>query len=130
MAKVHGILALWCVVLVFLICLVVRLHKQNSWYWFIVFIPLFFFDLSLMLFALLRVALHWKRGYDTNGVSLKRKFWFLSLVATKLTFLVVLCARLESIITVKYYYVFIPLWLFLLGLAGDATVWVWIHATA
>ena len=130
MAMVHRVLAVWCVILVFLICLVIRLDKQNDWYWFIIFIPLFLFDVLLIFFALFRVVLHLKQGYDTNELTIKRKFWFLSLVCAKLTFLVVLCARLEKLITVPYYYVFIPLWAFLLGLACDATTWVWVMANA
>ena len=79
---------------------------------------------------MLRICRHLKGGVDPNRFTIARKFWFLFLVAAKLSFIIILCCRLEDIITASYFVVFIPLWIFLLGLGCDASVWVWVLANA
>lgn len=131
MAMVHRVLSLWCVFLLFLIFLVIRLDRQTHWFWFIVFIPFFLFDFVLLCYIIVRFVQHLKNGFDDRDSTLKRKLWFFFLVSTKLTFLFVLGAKLEGMITASYYYVFIPLWVFLIGMACDATsrVCASVHAT-
>ena len=128
MATVHRVLLLWCVFHLFLIFLVIRLDRETNWFWFIVFIPFFVFDFVVLCYIIVRCIQHLRNGYEHSDFSLKRKFWFFFLVSSKLTFLFVLGAKLEGMITVSYYYVFIPLWVFLVGLACDVTTWVWISA--
>ena len=129
-APFYRVLGLWSVVLLFLIFLVIRLDKETEWFWFIIFIPLLVFDCLLMIFIVVRICRHVKDGVDPNRLSLSRKFWFLFMAAAKLTFIVVLCCKLQDIITVSYYLVFIPLWIFLLGVTCDASAWVWFIANA
>lgn len=131
MATVHRVLSLWCVFLLFLIFLVIRLDRETTWFWFIVFIPFFVFDFVLLCYIVVRCIQHLRNGQpygQQSDFSLKRKLWFFFLVACKLTFLFVLGAKLEGLITASYYYVFIPLWVFLIGIACDVTSWVWISS--
>lgn len=114
----------WSVVVLFLIFLVIRLDKETDWFWFIIFIPFLIFDCVVIFFILFRICRHIKDGVDP--ISIARKFWFLFMVASKLTFIVVLCCRLQEIITSSYYVVFIPLWIFLMGLGCDASTWIWV----
>ena len=126
----YRVLGVWSVVLLFLIFLVIRLDRETDWFWFIIFIPFLIFDCFVIFFILLRICRHIKGGVDPNRFSMARKFWFLFMVASKLSFIIVLCCRLENIITASYYVVFVPLWIFLLGLGCDASAWVWVLANA
>lgn len=126
----YRVLGVWSVVLLFLIFLVIRLDRETDWFWFIIFIPFLIFDCFVIFFIFVRICLHIKDGVDPNRFSIARKFWFLFMVASKLSFIIVLCCRLENIITASYYVVFIPLWIFLLGLGCDASAWVWVLANA
>lgn len=126
----YRVLGVWSVVLLFLIFLVIRLDKETDWFWFIIFIPLLIFDCFVIFYILLRICRHLKDGVDPNRFTVARKFWFLFMVAAKLSFIIILCCRLENIISASYYVVFIPLWIFLLGLGCDASAWVWVLANA
>lgn len=124
----YRVLGVWSVVLLFLIFLVIRLDKETDWFWFIIFIPFLIFDCLVIFFILFRICRHIKDGVDRFSIA--RKFWFLFMVASKLTFIIVLCCRLQEIITSSYYVVFIPLWIFLMGLGCDASTWVWVPELA
>lgn len=126
----YRVLGVWSVVLLFLIFLVIRLDKETDWFWFIIFIPLLIFDCFVIFYILLRIFRHLKDGVDPNRFTIARKVWFLFMVAAKLTFIIILCCRLENIIGASYYVVFIPLWIFLLGLGCDASAWVWVLANS
>ena len=126
----YRVLGVWSVVLLFLIFLVLRLDKETQWFWFIIFIPLLIFDCFVIFYILLRICRHIKDGVDPNHFSIPRKLWFLFMVTSKLSFIIVLCCRLENIVTASYYVVFIPLWIFLLGLGCDASAWVWVLANS
>lgn len=126
----YRVLGVWSVVLLFLIFLVIRLDKETDWFWFIIFIPLLIFDCFVIFYILLRICRHLKDGVDPNRFSIAKKFWFLFMVAAKLSFIIILCCRLENIITASYYVVFIPLWIFLLGLGCDASALVWVLANS
>ena len=128
MAMRQRVLGVWCVLLLFMIFLVVRIENEAGWNWFLVFIPLFVFDALALCFIITKLIQHRKNGFDASEISYGRKLWCLAMFSLKLAFLILLGCRLQDIITISYYQVFIPLWLLLLGLACDVSAWVWITA--
>ena len=115
MAVLHRALFTWFMMLVFFILLVLRLDKKAMWNWFIIFIPMWIFDLIITIFIIFKMIMHCKNGYDTNDMTMGRKVWFMFCVMLKLSFQVILCARLQYFNNVPLYYIMIPFWLLLIG---------------
>jgi hypothetical protein len=115
MAVLHRALFTWCVALVFVIALVLRLEAKVLWNWFIIFIPLWIFDSLILIYLMFQMITHCKNGYDRNELTMVRKVWFLTALTLKLGFQVFLCIRLQYFQQVPLYYVMLPLWLLLIG---------------
>lgn len=119
MALLHRALIAWFVALVFLILLVLQLDHRTQWSWFLVFIPVWFWDLLITVllshhfFSLARTQhLRSKPWYF-----LKKFFTLMSPILLKITFQCLICNRLDSppSSAIPLYYLFIPLWLLLCG---------------
>lgn len=119
MAVVHRALFTWFLLLVFLILMVLRLDEKTSWNWFIVFIPMWLFDTIMLIYVVLKIVTHCKTGHDGLWLTMSRKAWYLAGVFLKIAFQTTLCAKLEYQKDLALYYVFIPLWLVLLGVCID-----------
>lgn len=60
MTLVHRALFTWFIILVFCICLCLRLENRTQWNYFIVFIPLWIFDAILLIYVVIRIVTKWK----------------------------------------------------------------------
>ena len=108
---------------VFLILCVVQLDRRTKWLWHLVFIPLWILDAVVITALVVLIIMHFKSGrnpYPDINLGKRRKIWLLYLTLLKLAFLLALCARLDGLTDAAYVQIFIPLWLLLLSLAGDA----------
>ncbi|XP_007889097.1 transmembrane protein 60 [Callorhinchus milii] len=119
MSLAQRVLMTWLFTLLFLIVLVLKLDDKAHWNWFLIFIPLWIFDAILLFMLIVKIARKCKSAYDRSGGKLKRKVWYLCAMLLKLGFLVALCARLEHITDTKLTFVFIPLWMLLIGAMVD-----------
>lgn len=60
MTLVHRALFTWFVMLVFCICLCLRLESRTHWNYFIVFIPLWIFDVILIVYVIIKIITKWR----------------------------------------------------------------------
>ena len=124
----HRALFTWFLILVFLILLALRLDKRTHWNWFIVFIPMWFYDAILLLYIGIHMFNYWRHaGIGANAGNNRtlhgpyqgvlRRLWHFLAVMLKIAFMVALCLKLNKLNTdIPWYAVFIPLLLLLTGL--------------
>ncbi|GCB78299.1 transmembrane protein 60-like [Scyliorhinus torazame] len=121
MSLAQRVLMTWLFTLLFLIVLVLKLDNKAPWNWILIFIPLWTFDTILLMMLIVKIIGRCRSGYDRNGNSrsLKKEVWYLCAMLLKLGFLLALCARLDHFAQMKLIFVFIPLWLLLVGAVVD-----------
>ncbi|KAK7091676.1 transmembrane protein 60-like [Littorina saxatilis] len=121
MAVIHRALFTWFTTLDFLIFLVLKLDTKISWNWFLIFIPLWLFDVVVIVYLTVNMIIHCKNGYDRNhsDLSLRRKGWFITAASLKMIFQVLLCLRLQYLPSFPLYFVMIPFWILATVSAGD-----------
>ncbi|XP_076457105.1 transmembrane protein 60-like [Babylonia areolata] len=114
MAVIQRALFTWFTALDFLIFLVLKLDGKINWNWFLIFTPLWVFDLVVIVYLTVNAIIHCKNGYDRRNhsdLSVPRKIWFIAAVSLKLLFQLLLCLRLEYIASMSLYYIMIPFWI-------------------
>ncbi|XP_020380823.1 transmembrane protein 60 [Rhincodon typus] len=119
MSLAQRVLMTWLFTLLFLIVLVLKLDDKAPWNWILIFIPLWIFDTILLMMSIVKIIGRCKSGYDRNSNNLKKEVWYFCAMLLKLSFLLALSARLEHFSQMKLTFVFIPLWLLLIGAVGD-----------
>jgi hypothetical protein len=118
MALLHRALIAWFVALVFLILLVLQLDHRTQWSWFLVLVPIWFWDaLIIVLLALHIFSQHCSQHLRSRPwYFCKKLVTLMSPILLKITFQCLLCNRLDSPSSgIALYYIFIPLWLLLLA---------------
>ncbi|KAK4329366.1 hypothetical protein Pmani_000277 [Petrolisthes manimaculis] len=129
----HRALFTWFLLLVFLILLALRLDERTKWNWFIVFIPMWFYDAILLIYIGIHIVNECRltaRGGGSGGAGLRggvrqraeaflQRLWPLFVVVLKMAFMVALCLKLENKVSIPSYYVLLPLWALLAGLCGN-----------
>lgn len=131
MAMLHRALFTWFLLLVFLILLALRLDQRTKWNWFIVFIPMWFYDAILLIYISIHMINECRTAVARAGGSHNRtarqrisaffqRVWPLSVVILKMAFMVALCLKLENPDAyIHSYHVLLPLWTLLMGLCGN-----------
>lgn len=120
MAVLHRALFTWFILLVFLILLVLRLDARIQWNWFIVFIPLWFYDCILLIYVFFNMMSQCKNGRDRFSTSVQRKLWYLSAIVLKMGSQMTCCLKLENpVIHISAFYVMAPIWILLPLLITD-----------
>lgn len=122
----------WAFVSLFLLAIVIKLDGSagKDWSWYIIFVPMWVYDLFAVLFLVLSLFCQINRRNNTyfNCFTTSRKFWLLVLISLKISFALTLCAKLDGFIKLSYVFVFIPLWLLLVLITGDAYIATYIEA--
>ncbi|KAL1110241.1 hypothetical protein AAG570_008318 [Ranatra chinensis] len=114
MAVLQRALFTWFILLVFLILLVLRLDTRIHWNWFIVFIPIWFYDNILMVYVFFNMMSYCRNGHDRLSNSVQRKLWYLLAIILKMLSLIILCLKLENpSYNISTVYVMIPIWILL-----------------
>lgn len=131
MAMLHRALFTWFLLLVFLILLALRLDQRTKWNWFIVFIPMWFYDAILLVYISIHMINECRAAVSGAGgthhrtlrqraAGLLQRVWPLSVVVLKMAFMVALCLKLENpSANISSYHVLLPLWILLTGLCGN-----------
>jgi len=110
MAFLHRVLLTWFLGLVFLILLVIRLDQRTNWNWFIVFIPLWIFDVVVLSYAAFYIVSRLKVDpRQICTVYVRRKFYVFVTVILKMSTQILLCLKLSHW-NLPLYYIFIPIW--------------------
>lgn len=118
----HRALFTWFILLVFFILLCLRLESRTHWNWFLIFLPMWFYDLILLIDAFFSIVLHCKREHIRTTVKNKNNVMIL-VILLKVAAQIVLCLKLEyALPSIKLYHILIPLWVLLPILIIDVTV--------
>lgn len=125
MALLHRALIAWFVALIFLILLVLQLDHRTQWSWYLVLVPIWFWDgLIVVLLILHLISLARQQHMRSRPLFFCRKVaTLMSPVVLKITFQCLMCGRLDlssnsttqTYTPLPLYYLFIPLWLLLLA---------------
>lgn len=109
----HRALFTWFILLVFFILLCLRLESRTYWNWFLIFLPLWFYDLILLIDAFFNIVIHCK--HETLRAILKNKNNLLIIVMLlKIATQIILCLKLEyPFLNLQIYHVLLPLWILL-----------------
>ncbi|KAL7644210.1 UNVERIFIED_CONTAM: hypothetical protein RMT77_005036 [Armadillidium vulgare] len=130
MALLHRALFTWFLFMGFLILAALRLDERTEWNWFIVFIPMWFYDgIILMTFSIRTVndcrhagigAMALENRFQGHFYKLKDfvfKIRHMIAILLKMIFMVVLCLKLEGT-NISWLWVFTPLLMLLTGLSA------------
>ncbi|XP_018023853.1 transmembrane protein 60-like [Hyalella azteca] len=125
MAMIHRSLLAWFLVLVFLIFVGLRIDGRTHWNFFLVFVPMWLYDLFLVAFIVLK-SIGDCRYADLGSYSIKRivsmiifRLYLLTMTLLKTAFCVMLCVNLNSPASppISWYGVFTPLIILLVALS-------------
>ncbi|CAN7983513.1 hypothetical protein HPB47_003558 [Ixodes persulcatus] len=118
MAVLHKVLLTWFLFTVFFTLLALKLDEKIEWNWFIVFVPMWAFDIKLFLLLAFQLMTMCKRRHDPPS-AIRRKVWALFCLFLKSAFQVCLCTRLQFTSKLPWVFVALPLWILLLGVASN-----------
>ena len=117
MAVLQRALFTWFICLMFLILLALRLDKRIRWSWFIVFIPLWLYDLILLVYLVFSMINHCRNssGRERFQKTIIRKIWYICFIVLQLIAAqIMLCIKLDDNgIDIPLFYVMIPIWIIL-----------------
>lgn len=118
----HRALFTWFILLVFSILLCLRLESRTHWNWFLIFVPMWIYDLILLIDALFNIFIFCRR--DHGGNLLKNKNILLVVVVfLKIAGQILVCLKLEyNFIVLQIYHILLPFWLLLSVLIVDVSM--------
>lgn len=118
----HRALFTWFILLVFAILLCLRLESRTHWNWCLIFVPMWIYDLILLIDALFNISILCRR--DNWGTLFKNKNILLMIVVVfKIAGQILVCLKLEySYSVLKTYYLLLPFWLLLSVLFVDVSL--------
>ena len=116
MALLHRALFTWFLFMVFLVLLALRMDNRTEWNWFVVFLPMWFYDSILVMYIAMHMVNDCRLAGLGSGRIKGRRLWILFAVILKLTFMIMLCFRLEGVY-LSWSVIFSPLLTFLVGLS-------------
>ncbi|CAG0919090.1 unnamed protein product [Notodromas monacha] len=117
MAVMHRALFVWVLILLFFIMLVLILDHRTDWNWFVVFVPMWIFDVIALEYVIFNIVMHLKNGHDRNRTPMQTKLVYLFCFLLKTAFGILLCLRLEyPEWKLHLGFVMLPLWILLIVL--------------
>uniref|UniRef100_A0A2R5LHW2 Putative membrane protein n=1 Tax=Ornithodoros turicata TaxID=34597 RepID=A0A2R5LHW2_9ACAR len=116
MAVLHKVLLTWFLFTIFFILLALRLDEKTEWNWFLVFVPMWLFDVKLMLYIAVQLLSICRRRHDTPP-TIRRKVWCLFCLLLKTAFQLGVCIRLQYTAKIPWVFVALPLWIMLLSIS-------------
>lgn len=118
----HRALFTWFILLMFFILLCLRLEARIHWNWFLIFLPMWIYDLILLIDALFNISLRCK--HDTIKNLFKNKnILLIAVVFLKIATQITLCLKLEyKHLNLQLYHVLLPFWILIPILIVDVSV--------
>lgn len=117
MAVLHKVLLTWFLFTIFFILLALRLDEKTEWDWFVVFIPMWLFDIKMAGYVTLQLWTMCRRRHDT-AAAIRGKVRCLFCLFLKTAFQLCLCTKLQYTAKIPWVLVAAPLWVMLLGLSS------------
>lgn len=114
MAFVHRALLTWFLLLVLLILIVLRLDKRIHWNWFIVFIPLWFYECILLMNVFFNLMSQCKNMAVDRFSKVQRNMFWLTIIVLLMSSQMTLCLKLENAaMNISMFNVMAPVWIIL-----------------
>lgn len=110
MGFVQRALFTWFISLIFMIVLCLRLEGRIQWNWFLVLIPLWLYDLVLIIWVIIEII---KRYHLNHSLTIRRYDNYFLIIILKICSQIMMCLHIEYKI-MKLYIIMIPIWLLLL----------------
>lgn len=113
MAVIHRALITWVQISLFLVVLIVKLDGRSDWNWFVVFTPMWLFDLQLFTFLMVKIFQNSRRrnGPIESVVAVARKrAAYVFCVVMKVAFQSLLCTKLQYYQDISYFIIMLPFW--------------------
>lgn len=118
----HRALFTWFILLLFFILLCLRLDGRMHWNWFLIFLPMWLYDVILSIIALFNLVMHCKQDSIKHLIKSEHNVLLL-VVVLKVAAQIMICLKLEyKWLQLSLYHVLIPLWLMLPILIVDASM--------
>lgn len=108
----HRALFTWFILLLFFILLCLRLDERIRWNWFLIFLPMWLFDVVLTINALFNIVMHCKHDNFSDLPKVKNSVVLLVIIL-KIVSQIMICLKLEYKLNLTLYHVLIPFWLLL-----------------
>lgn len=119
---IHRALFTWFILLVFFILLCLRLEGRIHWNWFLIFLPMWIYDVILTIEALFQISIRCKHEHFKSGIKNKNTL-LVVLVLLKITAQIVLCLKMQyQHLQIPLYHVLLPIWILVPLLIIDLTV--------
>lgn len=120
MAFLHRALFTWFVFLGFLILLVLKLDGRIQWNWFVIFIPLWFYEGTLFICTIFSLMSLFKTGLNRSSNRVQRQWLSLAIIVLKIASKMTCCLKLENAtLNISMFYVMAPFWIILSLLIVD-----------
>nr|CAH7743631.1 unnamed protein product [Callosobruchus chinensis]CAH7750931.1 unnamed protein product [Callosobruchus chinensis] len=118
----HRALFTWFILLVFFILLCLRLESRTHWNWFLIFVPMWIYDLILLMNAIFNIFIRCKHETIRNLFK-NENILLLVIVILKVAAQIMLCLKLEyKFLNLQVYHVLIPVWILLPILIIDVSM--------
>lgn len=118
----HRALFTWLIFLVFLILLCLRLESRTNWNWFLIFLPIWVYDIVLFTDALFNILIRCKQE-TTRNLFKNKHYLIIASIFLKLAFQIMLCLKLEhKSLNLQIYHILLPIWILLPLLITDISV--------
>jgi len=121
--------ACWWLVAFLVLFVVLKLDQTIDWSWAVVLIPMWILDLVAIIYLMIFFIFHIRGSRQplsvNNHLSKERQVYLMFVFLFKFLFELLLCLKLDGLMDQKFYYVFIPLWIVMLLLIGDACRITW-----
>lgn len=117
----HRALFTWFILLVFFILLCLRLESRTHWNWFLIFVPLWIYDLILLIDALFNIFIRCKHETIRNLFK-NKNILLVVIVLLKLGGFITLCLKLQYNLNLEIHQVMLPFWLMFPILIADVSI--------
>lgn len=109
----HRALFTWFILLLFFILLCLRVDGRMHWNWFLIFLPMWLYDVILSIIALFNLVINCKQESAKDRIKNEHNLLLL-VVVLKVAAQIMICLKLEyRALHLSLYYVLIPFWLLL-----------------
>ncbi|KAJ8942770.1 hypothetical protein NQ318_002930 [Aromia moschata] len=118
----HRALFTWFILLIFFILLCLRLEARTHWNWFLIFLPMWIYDLILLIDALFNIFIRCKHE-NIRNLFKNKNILLVAVVLLKIAAQITLCLKLEyAALNLQLYHVLLPFWILLPILIVDVSV--------
>lgn len=118
----HRALFTWFILLMFFILLCLELDGRIQWNWFLIFLPMWVYDVILLINGLFDIIIHCKNDNLKHVIKNKSNVLLLA-ITLKITAQIMICLKLEyKSLNVSMCHVLIPFWILLPMLIVDISL--------